>query len=270
MPTPDKMTRAVNGAHSTLGVTAIAFDAPSIALTPGEYITDGTYHYPVTSCTKSSIGIGTAIGQTTAGLKATLADNAVLTREDCYAPIDFDSLCAMLGKSDLADDNGQLVTIYRAAWAARAYGENIVGNIKARSQTKTYSMGAAGSKLYLRELHVESVESVFIDDVEIDSDTYTLNTDEGYLLYDGYFPVGVDHIDVTYTPGWTYVHPQLINLYAQQTSLFLQAMGGDNINVLSSVSTQGARERTFRSPMDIQKYLDSLWRGFAKVNVNDT
>lgn len=260
------MTRAVNGAHSTLGVTAIAFDTPSIALLPGEHITDGTYHYPVESCTTLAITIGTAVDQTTAGLRAALADNATLTREDYYAPIDFETLCIMLGKED-AQDDGARVTIYHASRAARAYGEEIVGFIKARSQTKTFSMQKSSPYLFLDELNITSVTTLTIDDEEIDADNYTVNTSEGYILYDGNFPVGADHIDVVYVAGQAKVNPQLVGLYVQQTGLFLaQAMTGNNINVVSSSSASGSREFGFRNPSDVQAMLDAQWHRFAKVN----
>lgn len=262
------MTRAVNGAHSTLNVTAIAFDTPNVALIPGEWVTDGTYHYPVTACSKTSITIGTAEGQTTAGLRATLTDNAVLTREDYYAPIDFDNVLAALNKSDITDD-GEKAEIYKAAFMARQDIEAVVGYVKARSVTRKFSMSHTSQYLFMPELRIDSVTSVTINDTVIDTDTYELNQDRGFIFYtDGFFPAGVEHIEVTYSPGWQ-TPLSIVRFYIMQTRLnYALSTGGLDMQIFADRPVSGGgSKRTLRNPDDVQRVINDGLRQFVKVNV---
>ena len=250
----DSIQRSVNGAV-TSGNTAVVFDTPARQLINGEGVIFAGHstEYVISACTSTGFTV-------TPALTSNIADDEKLTRVDPFRLVEFDDVRDELlpGKNDNDPD---VVRLYKLALRARQFLEEKTENVfKSRSIVEVLSNDDyCKTELMLKYRPAISVESVVVQYVgeatseTLDSSLYSLNTELGLIYRPAGWPVGVDHLTVTYTAGYSTIEfgDQQNFLQLVQIMHSLSPKGHDAL-VLASNSKL---EKSFRSFDDLDKWM---------------
>ncbi len=249
----DSYQRTVNGAFSS-GQSTIIFNDQERALIDGEGVKFAGHstEYVISSPTDTTFVVAPV-------LSSNVADNEKITRLDPYRLVSFDEILDEYPEVKPTDPKA--AQLYKMYLRTRKYLEERTEHVfKSRTITEVHSIDTDTDILTLKYRPVVSVTSVstqYIGDASadtIDSDDYSVNTEQGTIYYPSGWPKGQNHITVVYVAGWSTVpfdHQQhFIELFNIRYAL---SPAGKDALMLSSNSKL---ETTARDLKDIDDYID--------------
>lgn len=129
---------------------------------------------------------------------------------------------------------------------------NYLGYDPIRHTEKKYYNGNDTNILRLGSKPIQKINSVFIGDLEIDTDSFDFD-DDTLIFKDDVFTAGVKNILIDFDSGFEKV-PDLIKLTCLRIAAILQTESDNNIGITSK-SFGESGSRTFYNFTNFQKYL---------------
>ena len=294
MTVSDQMTRSLT-AIATTGQAVVSFEE-GFPLMSGEWVTDGTTVYQVSSSARSSATM-------TGNISVQLGVGTVLTRYDKYG---------MMSSQEMMDyfSSGDEVFLYKLGIQARNIIENELGSqpLVSRSFDETYSyekeklrlrpyliaqglqppppmssyygggvyswdwslMGQSSginTLIILRKKPVISITSLTIDGTAADSSNYSVNTDTGELYYQTGYTFGWQNIEVVYTAGYSLVPFEFRQIFIDLVQLLFEASHkGRNVFVVQNQSGAGQTSLNFqyRTMKEMREFINDRIKPFSR------